>query len=65
MIFHKDTIWDKKLIPYTSDDIKELDDAIAHIEIRESEALEMEDIQLVEDSEVDEITTPITCQADH
>ena len=28
MIFYEDTIWDKKLILYTSDDIKELDDAI-------------------------------------
>ena len=50
---------------YTADDIKELDDAIVHIEILESEALEIEDIQLVQDFEIDEITPIITCQADH
>ena len=55
VIFYEDTIWDKKPISYTSDDIKELDDAIIYIEIHESEALEIEDIQLIEDFEVDEI----------
>ena len=65
VIFDEDTIWDGKPIPYSDDDIKELDEAIVHIEIPESEALEMEDIQLVEDSEVDETTTTITRQADH
>ena len=65
VIFYKDTISDEKPIPYTSDDIKELDDATVHIEIPKSEALKIEDIQLVEDSEVDKITPTITRQSDH
>ena len=65
MIIDEDTIWDGKPFLYASDDIKQLDDAIVHIEIPESEALEMEDIQLVEDSEIDEIKPTITRQADH
>ena len=50
---------------YSDDDIKELDETIVHIEISESEAIKMEDIQLVEDSAVDEATPTITRQADH
>ena len=65
VIFDEYNIWNGKPIPYSDNDIKELDEAIVHIEIPESEALEMEDIQLVEDSEVDETTSTITRQADH
>ena len=65
VIFDEDTIWDGKPIPYTSDNIKELDNAIVRIEIPESEVLEMEDIQLIKDFEVNEITPTITCQADY
>ncbi len=50
---------------YSDDDIKELDEAIVHIKIPESEAKKMEDIQLVEDVEVDKPTPTITRQADH
>ena len=42
-----------------------MDKAIVHIEIPESEALEMENIQLVVDSKVDKTTLTITHQADH
>ena len=42
-----------------------MDESIICIEILESEALEMEDIQLDKYSEVDKIIPTITCQADH
>ena len=65
VIFDKDTVWDGKPIAYSDDDIKELDKVIIHIEILESEAKEMEDIQLVEDAKIDKPTPTITRQADH
>ena len=65
VIFDKDNIWDGKPIPYFDNDIKELDKAIVHIKIPESKALEIKDIQLVENSEVDETTSTIIRQADH
>lgn len=65
MIFDKDTIWDRKPIVYSDDDIKELDEVIVYIEIPESEAKEMVDIQFVKDVEVDKPIPTITCQADH
>ena len=65
MVFDKDTMWARKPIPYTNDYIKELDDAIVHIEIFESKALEMEDIQLVENFEVNKTIPTITRQADY
>lgn len=52
VIFDKDIIWDRKLILYSDNDIKGLD---------KSEALEIEDIQLVENSKVDKTTSTITC----
>lgn len=61
IIFDEDTIWDKKLIAYSDDDIKESDKAIVlTIEIPESEAKEIEDIQLVKNAIVDESTPTIT-----
>lgn len=65
MIFNKDIIWDGKSILYTNDDIKELDDIIIQIKIPELRVLEMEDIYLVEDSEVEESIPTIILQADH
>ena len=65
MIFDEDTVWDGKPIAYSDDDIKDLDKAIVHIEIPESETKEMEDIQLVKDVEVDQPTPTVTCQADY
>lgn len=41
-----------------------MDKAVVHIEILKSEALEIKNIQLIEDFQVDEITTTITHQAD-
>lgn len=61
IIFDEDTIWDKKLIAYSDDDIKESDKAIVlTIEIPESEAKEIEDIQLVKNAIVDESTPTIS-----
>ena len=65
VIFDEDTLWDEKPIAYFDDDIKELDKAIDHIEIPESGAKEIEDIQLVEDVEVDQPISIVTRQADH
>lgn len=60
-IFDEDTIWDKKPILYSDDDIKELDKAmVLTIEIPESKTKEIEDIQLVENAIVDEPTSTIT-----
>ena len=65
MIFDKDIVWDGKSIAYSNDDIKELDEAIVHIEISESEAKEIEDIHLVKDAKVDKLTPKVTRQADY
>ena len=60
VIFDEDTVWDRKPIAYSNDDIKELDEAIVHIKIPESEAKEMKDIQLVNNVKVDKPTPIIT-----
>lgn len=65
VIFDEDTVWDRKPIAYSDDDIKELDEAIVHIEIPKLEAKKIEDIQLVEDVKVDKPTPTITRQANH
>ena len=65
MIFNENTIWDRKPIAYSDDDIKELDEVIVHIEISKLKVEEMKDIQLVEDIKADESTPIITRQADH
>ncbi len=65
IIFCKDIVWDRKPIAYSDNDIKGLDEAIIHIEIPESEAKKMEDIQLIKDVEVHEPIPTITRQADH
>ena len=65
MIFDKDIVWDRKPIVYFDDSIKELDKAIVHIEISESETKEMEDIQLVQDAKIDKPILTVTRQADH
>ena len=62
IIFDEDEYWDGKRIQYSSNDIKELDDAIEVIEVPQSE--EMEDLQLGEDLEIDS-TLSITPQAQH
>lgn len=47
IIFDKDMIWDKKLIPYFNNNIKELDKPIIYIKISESKALEIKNIHFI------------------
>ena len=65
MIFDKDIVWDGKSIAYSNNDIKELDKAIVYIEIPESEAKKIEDIQLVKNAKLDKPTPTVIRQADH
>ena len=65
MIFDEDKVWNKKTIVYFNDDIKEWDEAIIYIEIPESEAKKIKDIQLVKDAKVNKPTPIVTRQAEH
>ena len=62
VIFNEDEVWDGKLLRYSVNDIKELDEAIEVIEVPQSE--EKEDIQIAENPEVD-LATTIIRQANH
>ena len=50
---------------YSDDNIKELDEAIVYIKIPESEAKEIEDIQLVNDAKVNKPIPIVTRQVDY
>lgn len=65
IIFNKDIMSDKKLIPYFDDNIKELNKAITHIEIIKLEVLETKNIQLVKNLKVDKTSLIIICQTDY
>lgn len=52
VIFDEDEVWDGKPIKCTPDEIRGLDEAIAVIQVPESEVKETEDIQLGEDLEL-------------
>ena len=61
VIVDEDEVWNGKRIQYSSEDIKELDEAIEIVEVPQAE--EMEDLQLGEDPEI-LMTRIITPQAD-
>lgn len=65
IIFDKDEVWDGKPIPYSDNDIRELDKAIKYIKVPELEVNKMENIQLGKDSEIDMAIITITYQAGH
>lgn len=44
VVFDKYTIWDRKPIPYSNNNIKEFDEQIIYIEILKLKALEIENI---------------------
>lgn len=65
IIFDINTICDGKPILYSDDDIQELNKVIVNIEIHKSKALEIENIQLVEDAKIDKSISTITYQTNH
>ena len=65
MIFDKDTIWNGKPIAYSDDDIKEVNKAIVHIGMLESDAKKIKNIQFVNDAEVNKSIPTVTYQINH